>query len=114
MFLVAQQTDRDDRAWHEGPSSSDPRYLAVTERRYCAPALRSTENGVALFPYIQWSLDEVGSDHSDVISVRKEAVRTFREFLNLGPTDTLWTGEPWKLWVTDLPNDAGQTVLTWK
>ena len=30
-----------------------------------------------------------------------------------GPkTDAFWSGEPWRLWVTDQPNGGGRTVLT--
>jgi hypothetical protein len=58
------------------------------------------------------TLDPAGTDHPDLVSVRNEAVRALRELLNLGPTDTLWTGEPWKVWVTDRPNASGATVLT--
>jgi hypothetical protein len=58
------------------------------------------------------TLDQIGTDHPDHASVRNEAVRTFRELLNLGPTESLWTGDPWKIWVTDGPNASGKTVVT--
>ena len=58
------------------------------------------------------TLDLVGTNHPELISVRKEAVRIFSELLNTALTHTLWTGEPWKVWVTDQPNGTGRTVLT--
>ena len=57
-------------------------------------------------------LDEVGTNHPDPISVRKYAVRAFRELLHLGSNDSLWTGGPWRVWVTDQPDGMGRTVLT--
>ena len=58
------------------------------------------------------TLDPVGTDHPDLFSVRREAVRALREVLHLRSTDALWTGDLWKVWVTDQPNATGQTVLT--
>jgi hypothetical protein len=55
-------------------------------------------------------LDVKGTDIPDSSSVRKEAVRTARDLLNLRETDKLWDGNPWKVWVTDRPNGAGRTI----
>jgi hypothetical protein len=58
------------------------------------------------------TLDQDGIDLPDLPSVRKEAVRAFRELLHLGSSDALWTGDPWRVWVTDQPNTSGLTILT--
>jgi hypothetical protein len=58
----------------------------------------------------QTTLDGLGTELSDVASVRAEAVRTCRELLNLGHGEQLWDGEPWKVWVTDQPNGAGRNI----
>jgi hypothetical protein len=58
------------------------------------------------------TLDDQGTDFPDLPSVRKEAIRALRELLNLGQSDQLWAGDPWKVWVTDEPNASGRTVLT--
>ena len=60
----------------------------------------------------QTILDQDGTDLADLTSIRKEAVRNARDLLNLGQTDNLWDGKPWKVWVTDKPNGAGRTVAT--
>src|SRR4051794_4630937 len=60
------------------------------------------------------TLDDVGSEHADLGSVRKEAFGASREMLMLGHegTEDFWAGEPWRLWGTDRPNAAGRTILT--
>lgn len=58
------------------------------------------------------TIDEHGTDLPNLASVRKEAVRALRELLHLGSTDALWTGDPWKVWVTDQPDGTGQSLLT--
>jgi hypothetical protein len=57
-------------------------------------------------------MDQEGIDQPDLNSVRNEALRVLRKLLNVGPTDKLWTGDAWKVWVTDQPSDGGQTILT--
>lgn len=57
------------------------------------------------------TLDDLGTDLPDLLSARKEAVRAFRELLLLGSSDALWTGDPWRVWVTDQSNATGRTVL---
>jgi hypothetical protein len=58
------------------------------------------------------TVDHDGADHPDLDSIRKEAVRSLRELLNIGPTDGLWTGEAWKVWVTDRPDATARAVLS--
>jgi hypothetical protein len=58
------------------------------------------------------TLDPKGTDLPDLNSVRKEAIRAMRELLNLGDEDSLWSGEPFRVWVTSKPNGAGTVVLT--
>ncbi|MGE9008821.1 DUF6894 family protein [Leptospira interrogans] len=58
------------------------------------------------------TLDPTGLDLADLGAVRNEAVRAVRELLNLGKTDELWSGAPWKVWVTDGPDGTGRTILT--
>jgi hypothetical protein len=59
-------------------------------------------------------LDDVGSELTDLESVRKEAFCASRELLMLGHEGTpeFWAGERWRVWVTDKPSAAGQTILT--
>jgi hypothetical protein len=52
-------------------------------------------------------LDSEGCDLPDLSAVRHAAIATTTEVLGgikAGPT--FWSGEPWKLWVTDEPNGA--------
>jgi hypothetical protein len=56
-------------------------------------------------------LDAEGTD-VPVSSARDVAVRTASELLNRGNTEQLWTGKPWKVWVTDQPNGAGHTIAS--
>ena len=58
------------------------------------------------------TLDPTGLDLADLGAVQEEAVRAVRELLNLGKTDGLWSGDPWKVWVTDGPDGTGRTILT--
>jgi len=58
------------------------------------------------------TFDSVGTDLPDLQSVRKETLRAGREMLNLGGSEPLWAGEPWRVWVTDEPDGSGQTILT--
>jgi len=57
-------------------------------------------------------LDHFGTDLPDLTSVRREALRGMRELTNLGAGDSLWSGEPWKLWVTHDPDGIGPPILT--
>jgi hypothetical protein len=58
-------------------------------------------------------LDDQGYDLPDLTAVRRAALATSVEVLGgikAGPM--FWSGEPWKLWVTDGPNGGGATLLT--
>jgi len=58
-------------------------------------------------------LDSEGCDLPDLAAVRRAAIATTTEVLGgikAGPA--FWSGEPWKLWVTDGPNGVGATLLT--
>jgi hypothetical protein len=58
-------------------------------------------------------LDEQGVELADMDAVRKEAMSASLELLRgMQAAGEFWSGEPWKLWVTDEPNGAGKTVLT--
>jgi hypothetical protein len=57
-------------------------------------------------------LDEDGSEFPSVEAVKDNAVRASAEMLRgLKHEVDFWSGEPWKLWVTDGPNGAGKTIL---
>jgi uncharacterized protein DUF6894 len=61
----------------------------------------------------QTILDSHGSDLPDLAAVRHTALATTTEMLGdmqAGPE--FWSGESWRLWVTDQPDGAGTTVLT--
>jgi hypothetical protein len=58
-------------------------------------------------------LDSEGCDLPDLAAVRRAAIATTTEILGgLKAGPAFWSGEPWKLWVTDRPNGAGATLLT--
>jgi hypothetical protein len=61
----------------------------------------------------QTIFDSQGSDLPDLAAVRRMAIATTMEILGgLRAGPEFWSGEPWKLWVTDQPDGAGTTVLT--
>jgi hypothetical protein len=58
-------------------------------------------------------LDSEGTELLDLAAVRRTALATATEILGgmkTGPA--FWSGEPWKLWVTDRPDGGGTSVLT--
>jgi Domain of unknown function (DUF6894) len=58
-------------------------------------------------------LDNEGSDLPDLAAVRRAAIATTTDILGGMKAETaFWSGEPWKLWVTDKPNGDGATLLT--
>ena len=58
------------------------------------------------------ALDAEGTELADLNAARQEAVKFSGEVLREGPGDTLWKGEPWRLWVTDQPDGRGKTFFT--
>jgi hypothetical protein len=62
------------------------------------------QNGETLF-------DEAGIELSNLDAVRQEALLSSVETLRGHNVSEFWSGEPWKLWVTDAPNGSGNTVL---
>jgi hypothetical protein len=57
-------------------------------------------------------LDQDGVELIGMSAVKTEAVIASTELLGAISSPDFWTGEPWKLWVTDQPNGAGKTFLT--
>ena len=55
-------------------------------------------------------LDRDGLDLSDVQAARSEAIATIAHILRDGDIDSLWTGKPLRMWVTNKPDGSG-TVL---
>jgi hypothetical protein len=58
------------------------------------------------------TIDNEGSEHPDLQSARQEALLTSSETLRDGGGPHLWSGKPWRLWVTDQPGGVGQTFFT--
>ena len=57
-------------------------------------------------------LDEDGSEFPNVEVVKDNADRASGEMLRgLNHGQDFWSGEPWKLWVTDGPKGTGKTIL---
>jgi hypothetical protein len=57
-------------------------------------------------------LDENGVELLDMNAVKKEAVEVTAELLGGLRGPHFWSGEPWKLWVTNQANGAGKILLT--
>ena len=58
------------------------------------------------------SVDTVGSEHPDLQAAREEALVTSADLLRDGGGPDLWSGKPWRMWVTDQPGGAGKTLFT--
>jgi hypothetical protein len=56
------------------------------------------------------TLDDVGTDLAHLADVQKEVVRVARDLLSLQSSEQIWTKVPWKVWATDKPKGAGQTI----
>jgi hypothetical protein len=56
-------------------------------------------------------MDDRGLDLLDMKAARAEAVATVAGILRDGNVGHLWSGKPWRLWVTDQPNGAGKTLF---
>jgi hypothetical protein len=58
-------------------------------------------------------LDSEGTDLPDLAAVRRTALATATEILGgMKEGPAFWSGEPWKLWVTDQTSGGGTNVLT--
>jgi hypothetical protein len=58
------------------------------------------------------SLDDEGIELDDAEAARQEALRTSGGILRDGDSARLWSGRPWRLWVTDQPRGLGNTLFT--
>lgn len=57
-------------------------------------------------------LDGEGVELQNLDAVKTEAIQSSADLLKGLHGPDFWTGDPWKLWVTDQPNGGGNTVLT--
>jgi hypothetical protein len=57
-------------------------------------------------------LDEEGVELSNMQAVKDEVLNVSVELLGGLNGSEFWNNEPWKLWVTDQPSGAGNTLLT--
>jgi hypothetical protein len=58
------------------------------------------------------SLDEEGLELRDMEAVKDEAVQATADLVKGMKGSAFWSGETWKMWVTDKPKGAGNTLLT--
>jgi hypothetical protein len=58
------------------------------------------------------TLDHEGVDLPSLAAARNMAIENSGEILRDGSSETLWSGTPWKLWVTDAPDGGGNTLFT--
>ena len=57
-------------------------------------------------------LDDEGLEFTDINEVRTEALQSAVDFIKDIRGGNFWSGEPWRLWVTDQPEGGGNTLLT--
>jgi hypothetical protein len=57
-------------------------------------------------------IDDEGTELPDLQAAHKEAVCASSEMLRDGGAATLWSGTPWRLWVTDHAGGAGKRLFT--
>jgi hypothetical protein len=57
-------------------------------------------------------LDDEGTDMPGLGAARGLAIARSGEILTDGAAGSLWSGEPWRMWVTDGPNGDGKTLFT--
>ena len=58
------------------------------------------------------TLDNEGVELPDISSARIQAVQTAGQMLGHDSTGHFWTGEAWRMWVTDQPKGLGHTFFT--
>lgn len=56
-------------------------------------------------------LDDHGAELPDLAAARGEAVRLAGEVLKEGSIGELWNGTPWRMTVTDGPNETGKVLF---
>jgi hypothetical protein len=57
-------------------------------------------------------IDRVGVELPDLTGARQEGVRAAGEMLRDGSATTLWSGKPWRMWVTQSPPPAAKTLFS--
>jgi hypothetical protein len=57
-------------------------------------------------------LDDEGIELSNMQAVKDEVLKVSVDLLGGLHASEFWNNEPWKLWVTDRPGGAGNTLLT--
>jgi hypothetical protein len=57
-------------------------------------------------------IDEVGTELPDLEAARSEAVRAAGEILRDGAAKSLWTGKPWRMWVTRSPSPSENELFS--
>jgi len=57
-------------------------------------------------------IDHIGVELPDLEAARQEAVRAAGEILRDGSGKTLWSGKPWRMWVTQSPLPAEKTLFS--
>jgi hypothetical protein len=63
----------------------------------------------------QTIMDETGDEFSSLEAAKDSAIKTSSEMLRgLKHRVNFWSGEQWRLWVTDGPNGSGKTLLELK
>jgi Domain of unknown function (DUF6894) len=58
------------------------------------------------------SIDHVGVELSDLTAARHEAVRAAGDMLRDGSAKNLWSGKPWRMWVTQSLAPGGKTLFS--
>jgi hypothetical protein len=56
-------------------------------------------------------IDQEGTELLNLEAAREEAVSTSAELLRCRAGDSLWSGKPWRMWVTDQAGGAGTMLL---
>lgn len=59
-------------------------------------------------------LDDEGVELADLTAARQMAILNSGEILKNGAGPAMWTGVPWRMWVTDAPGGGGKTFFTLK
>jgi hypothetical protein len=56
-------------------------------------------------------IDQIGTELPDLEAARAEAVRATGEILRNGSARDLWSGKPWRMWVTLSPFAAEKPLF---